>query len=385
MADQRERHGGRGAGRDERDDDAHERLRRMSSELLEGEGVAERRPDGEDVDVAQQVEPADPAEHDQGRDEPGEELRPASRRRLRRAGGVAAGVAVAWFVIGLYGLFAYGHDYYRYRGFPPPTDPSGVPAGTLKQVHFWSPAMHQERSYLIYLPPGYDRAAAAGMRFPVLYLLHGSPGGGDLFINAAGAGVALDTLIAHHDVRPFMLVMPGGSDGTFMSDTDWANTPHGRYEGLVLDAVHAVDARWPTLHGRRYRGLGGNSEGGFGAVNIALRHPNLFSVVESWSGYFTPLGGGPFAHASAAVIAANDPAGYVHRLAARLRRLPLTAFLYTSWKDRPVETQRFAAALRRAGARAHAALYGGGHTWQLWRSQAPHMILFAGRWFDSPR
>jgi S-formylglutathione hydrolase FrmB len=33
------------------------------------------------------------------------------------------------------------------------------------------------------------------------------------------------------------------------------------------------------------RAIGGLSEGGYGAINIALHHPREFSVVESWSGY----------------------------------------------------------------------------------------------------
>jgi S-formylglutathione hydrolase FrmB len=49
------------------------------------------------------------------------------------------------------------------------------------------------------------------------------------------------------------------------------------------------------------------SAGGFGAADIGLRNPSLFGTIESWSGYFKPVQDGPFAHASRAVLAANDP------------------------------------------------------------------------------
>jgi|SRR5947209_8721559 len=344
----------------------------MRSELLEGERVAELRSLAERTDVAHQVEPADPRQNHDRRKRP--------RRRPPRAALVALACA-GWLGVGVYGLVAYGHDYYRYRGFAPPADPPGVAAGKLLHERFWSPAMHQRRSYLIYLPPGYAAAAARGQRFPVLYLLHGSPGGGDLFVNAGAVGIALDVLVAHHGVHPFLIVMPSGSDGTFMSDTEWADTAHGRYESLVLDAVHAVDARWATLPDRSHRAIAGNSEGGYGAVNIALRHLDTFGLTESWSGYYTQRAAGPFAGATAAVVRANSPAAYVGSLA--LRRLPFAAALLATWHDGAYPARRFADALRAAGAHVRITVTSGGHTWELWRRKAPGMLLFAGRWFDS--
>ena len=68
------------------------------------------------------------------------------------------------------------------------------------------------------------------------------------------------------------------------------------------------------MHSRRGRGIAGLSMGGYGAVNIALRNLNLFSVVESWSGYFTQTPTGPFAGATPAALRANSPAAYVHTL-----------------------------------------------------------------------
>jgi enterochelin esterase-like enzyme len=376
-ADVREHEPGDRARRDERHSDEQQGLGRVTSELLEGERVGEGGALAQRSDVAQEVQPAEAAEHDQRREHP--------RRRL----GVRAAIALIcamWLGVGVYGVVAYGHNYYRYRGFAPPVDPPGVPHGKLLERHFWSPALHQRRSYLIYLPPGYAAAVARGVRFPVLYLLHGSPGGGDLFVNAGGVGVALDGLVSRRDIQPFLIVMPSGGDGTFMSDTEWADTPHGRYESLVLDLVKTVDATWPTLPDRRHRALAGNSEGAYGAVNIALRHLAEFSLAESWSGYYVQHANGPFARSDAATVVANSPALYVASLEPRLRRLPFAAFMYTSWHDLPLAGRRFARGLRDAGARrVRFAVFSGGHTWQLWRRQAPEALLFAGRWFDSAR
>ena len=40
----------------------------------------------------------------------------------------------AFLLTGIYGAWAYVHDYEVYRGFPPPSDPSGIPTGRMLEV-----------------------------------------------------------------------------------------------------------------------------------------------------------------------------------------------------------------------------------------------------------
>jgi enterochelin esterase-like enzyme len=295
---------------------------------------------------------------------------------MRRAVTIVLSIAV--LASGIFGAWAYGHNYYLYRGFNPPHDPVGVKAGTLKTVTFFSAALGGQRSYDIYLPPGYAAAAAQGTRFPVLYLLHGSPGRPELFINAAAVGVALDKLIARQAVKPFIIVMPDGTDGTFRSQTEWANTSHGQYESLVLDTVHAVDQRWATKPDRTHRAIAGLSEGGFGAMNVALHHLDTFATVESWSGYFRETAQGPFKHSNLQLIQANSPAVYVGSTRAQLKRYPLQAFIYGGRADRGSKViAPFAAQLSAAGGQVRTALYPGGHSWRLWRTSMPASLRFA--------
>jgi enterochelin esterase-like enzyme len=291
-----------------------------------------------------------------------------------------SGFAAAFVAVGIFGAGSYAHAYYLYRGFGPPRDPRGVAHGRLVHVSFYSPALRARRSYDIYLPPGYQAAVRAGRRFGVLYLLHGAPGRPADFIDAGAIGVADDTLVARHETRPFLIVMPDGRNGTYVSDTEWANTSRGgRYESFVLDVVHAVDRRWPTVRDRRFRAIAGNSEGGYGAADIALRHLALFSVVQSWSGYFTQTASGPYRGASRRELRAASPAAYVRTLRARLARLPLHAFLYGGSADPDTRQMRpFADALRAAGADVVARIYPGGHDWALWRREAPVALRDVG-------
>ena len=73
-------------------------------------------------------------------------------------------LAVAFLGTGIYGAYAYVHNYSVYRGFPPPSDPRGVPAGKLVEVHFPSQALGRQDSYMVYEPAGFQRLAARGVR-----------------------------------------------------------------------------------------------------------------------------------------------------------------------------------------------------------------------------
>lgn len=159
----------------------------------------------------------------------------------------------------------------------------------------------------VYLPPGYTTTA----RYPVLYLLHGLPGGPAEYWHSLGLARQLDQLIAG-GAPPFIVVTPVGP-----SNGEWAGASE-RY--VVHDVVPWIDAHFATIHSSRGRVLEGLSAGGYGAVDIGLRHVGLFGGLGSWDGYFTPLRDGPFAHASRAALAQHDPALLLRREAGVLRR-----------------------------------------------------------------
>jgi enterochelin esterase-like enzyme len=203
----------------------------------------------------------------------------------------------------------------------------------------------EQRPGLVYLPPGFDTAR----RYPVVYLLHGMPGSPSEYPAGTGFVSFADQAIETGAIKPFIGVFPAaGPDDRY--NGEWA----GPWEtGLVDRIVPWVDASLPTLADAQGRVIGGLSAGGFGAVNIALRHPGLFGTVESWSGYFTPLHDGPFKDAPSAVLAANDPTLVARAEAAVLRRDGVRFFLSTgpahSHWFQPAETTAFAFELRSLG------------------------------------
>jgi enterochelin esterase-like enzyme len=309
----------------------------------------------------------------------------AHRRVVRWA---LAAVAALWVAAGLAGVYRYGHDYWVYRGFKPPTVAAGVATGQMTKVTFYSPTFHAPTSYLAYLPPGYAQGAAAGRRYGVLYALHGHPGQAINILEAGSIGADLDQLIADHQARPMIIVLPIGNGGPLGGgDTEWANTPSGNYDGVLLDVVRNVDQRFATRADRAGRVLAGLSSGAYAAINVGLHHLGLFGNLQSWSGYFIQTRSGPFANASPALLRANSPALYVPSLAPEIHKLGLRAFLYVGRQDHQNRIDQigpFTATLRAEGAQARAAKYPGAHDWALWRQQMPHMLRVASRWLRAP-
>jgi enterochelin esterase-like enzyme len=287
-----------------------------------------------------------------------------------------------WLMAGLGGLAAYVQGYDAHRGFGAAHTPAGIPRGRLRVVAFRSPAIHRTEHYLVYLPPGYSAGAARGERFPVFYFLHGAPGKMTSLIDVGAAQVDMDVLIAHRRARPMLLVMPAAVQGLH-GDTEWANSPAGRWMDDVVAVVHDVDRRFATLPHRSDRAIAGDSEGAYGAVNVTLHHLGLFSIVESWSGYYWETRSTVFAHSPAAALTANSPSAYVSSLAPRIRRLGLRAWVYEGRQDRtdPAQTLGFVARLRRAGALVRFRFFPGGHDWGLWRRETPRMLRAASHWF----
>ncbi len=191
--------------------------------------------------------------------------------RLPRPRPVVAVVTVALAAVGLVGAYHYWESYYQHRGFVPVAFLPHAHRGHLQRVGFYSPALHRVTDYLVYTPPGYDQGLT---RYPVYYLLHGSPGRPVVWLSIASLPVRMDNLISQHRMRPMILVFPDGRiGGRTFSDSEWANTPSGQYASYVSNVVHDVDGRFRTLAKRGARVIAGFSAGAYGATNILLHAP----------------------------------------------------------------------------------------------------------------
>ena len=290
-------------------------------------------------------------------------------------------VVTSFLAIGLLGLYRYANNYWLYRGFSPPHDPAWVKQqGTQQIISIKSAAIggRSQQTY-VYLPPGY--AQHPKKRYPVIYLLHGYPGGQpNAFMLTARVGVVEDTLVAQGLMKPVIIVMPHGSTGIF-SDEEWVNgtRPNQGWETFVArDVVRKIDARYRTIRSGRARAIGGLSAGGYGAINIAFHHPREFHVIESWSGYELAQHVPRVFGGDARLIAHNSPGRFLHKAARKLRLAHTFVWLYSGNQD-PLrfQNQAFSAELAHYRIAHQFFMVGGGHTWRVWRSNAREALLVA--------
>jgi enterochelin esterase-like enzyme len=300
---------------------------------------------------------------------------------------LAAAAAVAFFAVGAVGLYRYVDNYWVYRGFAPPHDASFVKVhGRAARFYLPSPALGGRRQPVdVFLPPGY--AQHPRRRYPVIYLLHGVPGRPGAFLATVRMGVVEDELVALRKAQPAILVMPFGSTGSF-TDEEWANGigKHDAWETfLARDVVHAIDRRYRTVPAQSARAIGGLSEGGYGAVNIALHHPREFGVVESWSGYeeVDPIravfGRDP------AVLRRNSPSKTIDAAAPTLRARHVHFWFYTGTEDWAFRLQNVLFARQLTALRVPHTFYvvRGGHNWAIWRGNAARAYLAFSRWLHA--
>jgi enterochelin esterase-like enzyme len=162
--------------------------------------------------------------------------------------------------------------------------------GTVEKVEVDGPASAiGPRDTYVYLPPQYFDPARPGGRFPVLYLLHGSPGISVDWIRGGWVDRAMDDLLGKGEIAPFIVVMPDVNGG-YKRDTECEDIPNGPQVQTYLtrDVVAYIDANYRTIADRSGRAIGGLSTGGYCAVNLVLRHQDVFSGMVSHSGYDRP-------------------------------------------------------------------------------------------------
>lgn len=136
----------------------------------------------------------------------------------------------------------------------------------------------------IYLPPSYNDSSK---KYPVLYYLHGYGGTSNELLITEKLSEAMQA----PDGKEFIVVGVYGS--TKYGGSFYTNSPViGNWEDFVTyETVAYIDSHFRTIKEPAARGLVGFSMGGYGAANIGLKHPDVFSAVYAiCPGIITPDG-----------------------------------------------------------------------------------------------
>jgi S-formylglutathione hydrolase FrmB len=146
----------------------------------------------------------------------------------------------------------------------------------------WTGGSGSTAQVSIYTPPGYDPAGSS--LYPVIYE---APTG--LATWSGGSFVAeLDSLIDGGKM-PAAIVVFIDEAGVPISPSECVDSADGRqwFETYITNTVVSyVDANYRTIANPAARATMGMSEGGFCAAMLATRHPDIFGVSISFSGYY---------------------------------------------------------------------------------------------------
>lgn len=256
---------------------------------------------------------------------------------------------------------------------PGPADRPRLTSGVkMIDVTFHSAALNRNMPYRAIIPA----TIAANQKLPVLYLLHGGGGGFRDWSNYSD--------VAAYAERGLILIMPEGNSSYY---TNSADTPQDRYEDyIVRDLIADVESRVPAVSDRTHRAIAGVSMGGFGAVVLALKHPELFvfagglsSALDVPSRPFSIKRVGQYRQHSSIFGSwgsqsrrASDPFVLVRSVD------PAQApYLFLTCGDQEgllLTNRRFAATLQARHFRYEFHTVAGGHDWNQWNRNVPDLM-----------
>ena len=164
-------------------------------------------------------------------------------------------------------------------GAPPQGQPQGgmgpraMPASD-KAKTFDSKSLGAAVTFVAYLPADYETSK---MSYPVIYALHGMFEN-SAFLERRGLTPQIEDLVKAGTAPNAIFVTVDGGNNLFVNSTK------GKYQDMVTkDLVEYVDKNYRTIARREGRALLGVSMGGYGALNIAFSHPEVFGVVATHS------------------------------------------------------------------------------------------------------
>ncbi len=249
--------------------------------------------------------------------------------------------------------------------------------------------MHRRITTWVFLPQGYNDAQNKTKRYPVIYLLHGQPGGWTDAYRSGKLDEMADKLIAGGEMPPAIMVAFDGNGPEGLGDmTNFCNRVDGyRTEDFIVKGlVPYMDATYRTIANADHRAIWGYSSGGYGALNLGFKHPDVFHVLASQAGFYQPqddkgLMMRVLGKPGDGLWKANDPTLTVQNLPTNS---PMNVYLDASPnEDDYAGFQNIAASLKARGANVETHSLDKAHAWRLIVNRSRDALVFIGKSFGA--
>jgi S-formylglutathione hydrolase FrmB len=173
----------------------------------------------------------------------------------------------------------------RRRG-PSIVEPIDLPGGSRVELgSFQSTDIGGTEAFSIFLPPSYSKTTVS---YPVVYFLHGLFNDHTSWASHQHGDIpaVLDQLMVKGRLPELVIVFPDG-DRSF-----YTNFRNGgpKYEDLIVDELpDYIESHYRIKPGAENRAIAGTSMGGYGALKIAMRHPDRYAAVAAHSPIVFPI------------------------------------------------------------------------------------------------
>jgi enterochelin esterase-like enzyme len=164
----------------------------------------------------------------------------------------------------------------------PPVVPNAKPV-TVQNIKVHAPSIEgnlegesADRDVIVFLPPGYFKHKH--QRYPVVYALHGFSIGAEQWTHEIHVPQTIEGAFAL-GARPMIVVLPDSKTVYGGSMYSRSQTTGDFEEFIAHDLVAWIDAHYRTIPDRESRGLVGHSMGGYGALRIGMKYPDVFGAL----------------------------------------------------------------------------------------------------------
>ncbi|MFD9127573.1 alpha/beta hydrolase [Kitasatospora sp. NPDC059571] len=259
-------------------------------------------------------------------------------------------------------------------------DPQQV--GQIQSVRITGSATGLTTEAYVYLPPQYFQPAFKDRRFPAAVALTGFPGDAKNLITRLNyPGTALQ-LVQAGKMRPTVLVLMRPSPA-MPTDTECEDVAGGAQAEsyFTKDVPRVVEASYRVSSEPAAWGIIGNSTGGYCALKMAMRHPEVYPTAVSVSGYYKAAEDSTTGDLFKGSAQRRNEADLMWRLG-HLPQPKLAALLagpLAGDGDYKKQTDAFQAAVRPPMTVGQATVAQGGHNFKTWTQLLPPSLEWLGQ------
>lgn len=247
--------------------------------------------------------------------------------------------------------------------------------------------------YCVVLPSSFD--VNKSRHYSVLYFLHGL-GDNEQFFVHSGAWNLTEDMCEKGELKEFLIVTPEGGASFYINSKDGKD----RYEDFLLQEFFSfIEKRYRVAPGRGHRSIAGISMGGYGALHLAFRHPELFvsvsahsaALIEKLPAFLGPAPNSPRSRVLGAVFGSPPDAAFWERNSpialARTANLAGLKIYFDCGDQDDYGFDAGATALDKVLTARHIAhefhIYAGRHDAGYFAEHLPALLLFASHAFSN--